>query len=93
MLYAFTRDDEPGSPRLGLAVPKSNGTAVVRNGVKRRLRAAWRELAPQLEANRDYVLIARPGIAEASETGGFEWLRERVAEVLRKGGEPVEAPA
>ena len=32
----------------------------------------------------DYVLIVRPGLPEAVETRGFEWLQERVAEVLAK---------
>jgi hypothetical protein len=30
------------------------------------------------------VLIARPGLADAVEARGYEWLRERVAEVLGK---------
>jgi hypothetical protein len=32
----------------------------------------------------DYVLIARPGLGEAIESRGFEWLGERVAEVFQK---------
>jgi len=32
----------------------------------------------------DYVLIARPGLGEAIESRGFDWLRERVAEVFQK---------
>ena len=33
---------------------------------------------------RDYVLIAKPGLPEAVEANGFEWLGERVDEVLGK---------
>jgi hypothetical protein len=33
---------------------------------------------------RDYVLIARPGLGESTEKRGFDWLRERVGEVLQK---------
>ena len=83
VLYWFPRGDD-GPPRLGLAVPRKVGGAVVRNRVKRRLREAWRELLPQVAAGRDYVVIARPGLAEAAESRGFEWLRERVAETLGK---------
>jgi hypothetical protein len=28
--------------------------------------------------------VARPGLAEAAESQGFEWLTERVGEALRK---------
>jgi len=30
------------------------------------------------------VLVVRPGFAEAVETRGFEWLGERVEEILGK---------
>ena len=86
VLYWFPRPDEADTtePRLGLAVPKSVGGAVVRNRVKRRLRETWQELAGTAKAGHDYVLVARPGLAEPAETRGHEWLRERVAEVLEK---------
>jgi ribonuclease P protein component len=83
-LYWFPREDAGDEPRLGLAVPRANGTAVVRNRVKRRLREAWRALLPEIQTGRDYVLVARPGLAEAAEQRGFDWLAERVGEVIRK---------
>jgi len=84
VLYWFPRDDGAGEPRLGLAVPRAAGAAVVRNRVKRQLREAWRALLPNVGSGSDYVLIARPGLAEATEQRGFDWLQERVAEVLQK---------
>ena len=86
VLYWFPRQDdvEELEPRLGLAVPKSVGGAVVRNRVKRQLRETWRELAERAKPGHDYVLVARPGLAEPADTRGHEWLRERVAEVLEK---------
>jgi ribonuclease P protein component len=84
VLYAFTRDDgTEGDPRLGLAVSRQLGSAVERNRLKRRLRAAWEELDEGAPSGHDYVLIARPGLTEAVENRGFPWIRERVAEVLR----------
>lgn len=83
VLYWFPRD-EGGDPRLGLAVPKSAGSAVTRNRIKRQLRDVWRALLDSVPPGHDYVLIARPGLPEAAETRGSEWLRERVAEVLGK---------
>ncbi len=86
-LYVFPRDDDPdGSPRLGLAVPKAVGPAVERNRLKRRLREAWRELGDDVLPGRDYVLAARPGLAEPAESRGQGWLVEQVAESLRKAG-------
>ena len=83
-LYWFARDDCAGEPRLGLAVPKASGPAVVRNKIKRQLREAWRESFSEVHPGRDYVLIARPGLAEATQQRGFEWLTERIGEVLQK---------
>jgi ribonuclease P protein component len=84
VLYWFDRDDDPGEPRLGLAVPKAAGNAVARNRIKRQLREIWRERLEQVPAGRDYVLIAKPGLPEAVEANGFEWLGTRVDEVLQK---------
>lgn len=84
MLYWFPRDDTEGEPRLGLAVPRKTGGAVVRNRIKRQLREIWRSQLPHVERGHDYVLIARPGLPEASESRGHAWLRERVDEVIGK---------
>ena len=86
VLYWFPREDDGAEPRLGLAVPKAAGGAVVRNRLKRQLREAWRALLSDVPGQRDYVLIARPGLADAVESRGFEWLRARVAEVLARAG-------
>ena len=84
VLYSFKRGEGETEPRLGLAVPKSSGGAVVRNRVKRQLREAWRSQLDRVSPGHDYVLIARPGLADAVEARGYAWLRERVAEVLGK---------
>jgi ribonuclease P protein component len=84
VLYWFPRTDGVGEPRLGHAVPRATGGAVVRNRIKRQLREVWAELLPGVERGRDYVLIARPGLADAVEARVFAWLRERVTEVLGK---------
>ena len=84
VLYWFEREEDPGEPRLGLAVPRAAGNAVVRNRIKRQLREVWRGRLDQLRADRDYVLIVRPGLPEAVTANSFEWLEERVDEVLSK---------
>jgi ribonuclease P protein component len=85
-LYWFARDGEPGDPRLGLAVPKAAGNAVVRNRIKRRLREIWRAKLDDetVPVTNDYVLVVRAGLPEAAESHGHDWLVERVDEVLEK---------
>ena len=65
-------------------MPRSVGTAVARNRVKRLLREAWRELLPTVPSGNDYVLAARPGLAEPAETRGKDWLVAEIGEVLQK---------
>jgi len=84
VLYTFAREDGPGESRLGIAIPKRVGGAVVRNRIKRQLRDLWRARLDRVPSGADYVLVARPGLAEAAEAQGFDWLAERVDEVLGK---------
>jgi ribonuclease P protein component len=84
VLYWFPHEEDGDDPRLGLAVPRSAGSAVTRNRIKRQLREVWRSLLDEVPRGRDYVLIVRPGLPEAAETRGADWLRERVVEVLGK---------
>jgi ribonuclease P protein component len=84
VLYWFDREEDPGEPRLGLAVPRTTGNAVARNRIKRQLRELWRARLERIPPGRDYVLIAKPGLSEAVSANGFEWLGERVDEVLSK---------
>ena len=81
VLYAFPREDG-GEPRLGLAVSRKLGGAVTRNRLKRLLRASFDELKDAFARGHDYVLVPRPGFAEAAENHGSSWVRDRVHEVL-----------
>jgi ribonuclease P protein component len=84
-LHWFPRDDDvDGEPRLGLAVPRAVGSAVTRNRVKRLLREAWRSLLDDVPPGRDYVLVARPGLAEPADARGLEWLAGEIAEALER---------
>jgi len=78
--------DEPTEPRVGFAVPRAAGGAVERNRIKRRLRETWRERIGRVPEGHDYVLIVRPGLVEAAEANGFDWLGERVDELLEQSG-------
>jgi len=84
VLYWFPREEEDDDARLGLAVPKSIGNAVQRNRIKRRLRELWRARLEGVPAGCDYVLVVRPGLAEAADAQGTSWLGERLDELVSK---------
>lgn len=83
-LHAFPREDAESEPRLGLAIPRGVGSAVKRNRLKRMLREVWP--LKQRKSGFDYVLVVRPGLSEAVESHGFDWLSEQVDEVMEKVG-------
>lgn len=83
-LYWFQRDESIGAPRLGFAVPKAVGNAVIRNRIKRQLREIVRGRLEGVPQDNDYVLVVRRGLPEATEANGSEWLEARVDEVLGK---------
>ena len=76
-----------GKPRLGLSVSKKVGTAVKRNGVRRRLKEIFRSSAEKLPGDLDLVISARPAAAEAS----FEELNKEFVRSLGKLNNAVVA--
>ena len=81
ILLARARDDGDPAIRLGLTVSKKVGGAVVRNRMKRRLRALARELLPECGLSEtDLVLIGRPSGIERE----FGLLREELKKALGK---------
>jgi ribonuclease P protein component len=81
VLYWFPQE-EPAAPRFGFSVPKAVGGAVERNKIKRQLRDVWGSRLERVPEGHDYVLIVRTGLPEAVAANGFDWLGERVDEVL-----------
>lgn len=57
---------EPGVPVVGFVVPRSVGGAVVRNRVKRRLRALVRERLSSFGQAESLVVRALPAAADAT---------------------------
>ena len=59
-VYPRSPQTESEPTRIGIAVgQKVSKRAVVRNLIKRRIRAACRQLLPQLKPGRDIVIVAR----------------------------------
>ena len=81
VLYWFPQE-EPAEPRFGFSVPRAVGGAVERNKIKRQLREVWGARLERVPSGNDYVLIVRPGLPDAVAANGFDWLGDRVDEVL-----------
>lgn len=74
--------DDPAVGGLAFAIPRSVGSAVVRNGVRRRMRAAARDLDRRDRFPAVWCLIvARPGV----ERLGVADLAQRMDRVLNEG--------
>lgn len=79
VLLVRERDDGDPTMRIGYTVTKKIGGAVVRNRMKRRLRALARELLPDSGVRgADHVLIGRAGGIERD----FAVLRAELTKAL-----------
>lgn len=66
--------------KIGFTVSKKIGKAVDRNKVKRRLKDIVRDYVPQLKEEYNYIVLARPGIADLE----FSELKEIVKNIFIK---------
>lgn len=66
-------------PRIGLTVPKALGKAVVRNRIKRRMRAAVRSCIPLLSSPIDVILHPRRSVEDCP----FAALQQEVSTIFR----------
>jgi ribonuclease P protein component len=100
LLVARFMPNDLGRTRFGLSTGRRVGGAVVRNRVRRRLRASIQAHAAELVPGWDVLLVARPQTADAD----YAALDRALQKVLRSGRildgsrvagrvSPTEAPA
>ena len=75
-------------PRFGFTITKKIGNAVVRNRIRRRLRAALQEIAGSAHPASDYVIVARTAAAEQTFATLVEDLKRALAKVDSARGKP-----
>ena len=68
------------NPRIGFSINAKIGKAVVRNKIKRRLRAIFREIVPQIKYC-NLIIVAQTGIVDLD----FTQLKNEVIYLLNKG--------
>ena len=78
------RDDGSPAMRVGFTVTKKVGNSVIRNRLKRRLRALARDLLPEAGVpGADHVLIGRSGGIERDYAAMRNELTKALAKVVR----------
>jgi ribonuclease P protein component len=89
---ARRRDGLPGTgdaPRIGFTVTKKVGNAVVRNRIKRRLRALSDLLHDEFRTSTDYVIVARRDALQAD----FQAMGVELAAAVRAADDKLDRPA
>ena len=82
VLLVRPRGDDDPAMRVGFTVTKKIGNAVIRNRMKRRLRALAREMLPEHGiAGADHVLIGRAGGVERHYASLAAELRQALKKV------------
>lgn len=73
--------------KVGFSVSKKVGKSVVRNKTKRRLKEAFRKHIPQIRQGFNYLIVAKPALAECD----FFKIEEVVLKILLKADKLCEA--
>jgi ribonuclease P protein component len=88
VVYSFPREEPrpEDEVRLGVSVGRKVGGAVERNRVKRLLRDAFWARADGLPDGHDFVIVARPDLAELADREGEGGVERALGDVLAAAG-------
>lgn len=73
----YTLNNSLGYSRFGISVPKKTGTAVVRNKVKRQIRACI-GMCSDYSKSKDYILIVR----KSYDVNNFDKIKKEIQTIL-----------
>ena len=90
VVHSFPRGEADDGARLGVSVGRKVGGAVERNRVKRVLREAFWALSDGLPDDHDFVVVARPDVAELTDREGEPGVERALREVLANAGRKQE---
>lgn len=79
-IVLYVTSSKTNNIKVGLAVTKKVGHAVVRNKVRRRLREIIKKQVPNLKQNNNIIVVAKDNINEAS----FEKLSNEFLKLIKK---------
>jgi ribonuclease P protein component len=86
VVYSFPREEADAEPRLGVSVGRKVGGAVQRNRMKRLLREAFDQIAPELPRDHDFVVVARPDAGRFAQDGGEQAIESDLRSLLEGAG-------
>ncbi|MDO5037531.1 MAG: ribonuclease P protein component [Tissierellia bacterium] len=75
----YVRKNTYDYSRMGFSISKKVGKAVIRNLIKRRLRALYKEYSSDIIAGYDMVLVVKPNVADLS----YEKLESAFSHILK----------
>ena len=82
LLVTYIRKNKLGFPRYGITTGKKVGGAVQRSRCRRIIRAAYRELLPDIRGGWDFVFVARTRTVGVKSTDVLKVMRRQ----LKDGG-------